>query len=207
MILICPSCGATHSAEAWENDVKIRQALQAACALPPQVSKVVLGYLGLFRPAQRALSWSKSLKIINDLSALIAPGHIQVQGKPARPCPPHIWAMGIEQMVARTDLQRPMKNHNYLRSIVWQLADQADAGREHSQHRAELDGSARSARTTERRPWTPPADDGLSQLERQYLAKHGNLPGMEGGGITCPADLTAWAKKAFAPQEEQDATK
>jgi hypothetical protein len=143
-----------------------RQALQAACALPPEVSKVCLGYLSLFRPMQRALSWSKSLRIINELSALIAPGHIQVQGKPARPCPPRIWAVAMEQMVERSaTLQRPLKNHNYLRQIVHQLADQADAGREKQVIKAEQTGSTKIIR---------PADDEMSPAMRRYIEENGD---------------------------------
>lgn len=167
MILICPSCGATHSAEAWENDVHIRKSLQAACGLPAEVSRVLLPYLSLFRPAQRALSWSRSLKIINELAAMVALGHIQVQGKAARHCPPRIWAQAMEQMAARSDLQRPMKNHNYLRQIVYQLADQADARSEAQQRRSEVDGSQRVSR--------PPADpEGMSEIMRKFIAQQGD---------------------------------
>jgi len=173
MILTCPSCGATHSASAWENDMKARQALQACCGLPAEVSKVLLPYLSLFRPSRRALSWTKSLKLINELQALIAQGHIQVKGKAARPCPPYIWAKGMEQMAARTDLSRPMPNHNYLRQIVWQLADQADAGREQVQRQAEIDGSQRT-----RRQQSDP--DGMSEIMRRHIEKNGDMYGDQG---------------------------
>jgi len=166
MILICPSCGATHSAEAWENDTMARQALQASCALPPEISKVCLGYLSLFRPRQRALAWSKSLRILNELSALVAPGHVQVQGKPARPCPPRIWALAMEQMVERSaTLQRPLKNHNYLRQIGWQLADQADSGREKQVRQAEKSGVTKVNRS---------GDDEMSPAMRRYIEENGD---------------------------------
>lgn len=159
----------------------IRQSMQTKNGLPPEVGKVSLAYLALFRPPQRALSWRKSLKILNDLAALIAPGHIQIQGKPARPCPPVLWAMAMEQMAGRTDLQRPMKNHNYLRQIVWQLADQADAGREQAQRRAETDGSQRVIRQpsdfsrlgTEFNSVPQETDDGMSEIMRKLLSRQG----------------------------------
>lgn len=202
MILICPSCGAAHSAEGWENDATARQALQASTKLPASVNSVLLAYLGLFRPEKQALRWSKSLKMINELSAMIAQGHIQIQGKVARPCPPHLWAQAMEQMVERRpQLSLPLKNHNYLRQIAWQLADQADAGRERTQHQQVLNGNAQAHRDVQPQVQAP-VDDGLGQLERQYLAKYGHLPGMDGeGAITCPADMAAWARKNFAPEE------
>lgn len=194
MILTCPSCGATASAAAWENDMAAREALQAMIALPAPVARQVLGYMGLFRPDTRALTWKKAKTITTDLAALVAPGHVQVQGKPARPCPPHVWAAGMEQMVDRAaTLQRPLKNHNYLRQIVWQLADQADAGREQLQRRSEADGSARANRMT---PPDPPVVEELSQLQRQYLARYGELPGMEGDAPPGLDGLaTAWKKR------------
>lgn len=182
-----------------------RQTIQAACALPAQVVKVVLPYLGLFRPEKQALRWSKSLKLINELSAMIAPGYIQIQGKAARPCPPHLWAQALEQMAERrTTLTLPLKNHNYLRQVAYQIADQADAGRERQQHQQVLNGNAQAHRDVQ--PPAPAAhDDGLSQLERAFLDKNGYLPGMDGAdAITCPADMAAWAKRKFQPPESTE---
>lgn len=167
MILTCPSCGATASANAWENDLEAREALKAITCLPPAVAKAALGYYSLFRPATRALSWKKVKTITLELTALVNPGYVQVQGKPARPCPAHLWAQAMEQMVDRaTTLQRPLKNHNYLRQIAHQLADQADAKQEQHQRRMETDGSQRVIR--------PPADpDGMSEIMRKFDAQNG----------------------------------
>jgi hypothetical protein len=194
MILICPSCGAAHSAEGWENDAVARQTLQASNKLPNTVNQVVLAYMGLFRPAKQALRWKKSFKLINELAAMIAPGHVQIHGKAARPCPHHIWALGMEKMVdRRPQLDLPLKNHNYLIQVVYQLADQADAGREQLQRQSEVDGSARVHRMT---PPEPPVVEELSQLERQYLARYGSLPGMEGDAPPGLDGLaTAWKKR------------
>lgn len=165
MILTCPSCGATASACAWENDITAREAMQAILALPAPVAKVTLGYLSLFRPMERALTWKKVKKVVGELSAQVALGYVQVQGKPARSCPPQFWAMGMEQMVERSaTLQRPLKNHNYLRQIVWQLADQADAQQEQKVRHGEVTGALK-ARTS--------SEDGLSEVMRKYNKIHG----------------------------------
>jgi len=164
MILTCPSCGATASANAWENDIEARAALQAILGLPPAVAKAALGYFSLFRPEQRALSWKKVRKITQELVTLLAPGHVQVQGKPSRPCPPQLWAAAMEQMVERAaTLQRPLKNHNYLRQIVWQLADQADARQEQQHRKQEADGSQRVTR-----PQSDPG--GMSEIMRKFIS-------------------------------------
>lgn len=172
MILVCPSCGATHSAEAWENDMNARKAFAARATLPIEVSAPLLPYLALFRPSQRALSWSRTLKVMQELAAMIAPGWVQVQGKPARECPPRVWAQGMEQMVERSaTLQRPLKNHNYLRQVVWQLADQVDAGRERHQHHEVATGEQRALRQRG-------DGDGEDPFLAAYKEKHGALPSM-----------------------------
>ena len=128
MKLVCPSCGLTASAEAWINDAVARDLLLAVAILPAPLPKVTLPYLGLFRPEKRALSWAKAGKIVTELAKLAAAGHVQVQGKVARPCPPRILATAMEQMVERRDsIRRPLPNHNYLKQVAWQLADEADA--------------------------------------------------------------------------------
>lgn len=152
-----------------------RETMQAMLALPAPVSRSILGYMGLFRPTERALSWKKARKIVAELAALIAPGHIQIQGKPARPCTAHIWAQGMEQMAARTDLTRPMRNHNYLKQIVWQIADQADAGRELQQRRTETDGTQRVIRTRKEQP------EEMSEIMRKAIALHGDPLEKQGG--------------------------
>ena len=142
MKMTCPSCGAVASADAWENDVIIREAVQLVTSLPDPIPKVFFGYLSLFRPGRRALSWKKVLRLSREISTLAAAGHIQVQGKVARPCTPRHWYAGMEQMVERRQsLALPLKNHNYLRQIVWQLADQDDSARERSVRNQELSGN------------------------------------------------------------------
>ena len=187
MILVCPSCGATHSAEAWENDMNARKAFAARATLPIEVSAALLPYLALFRPDKRALSWSRSLKVMQELAALIAPGWVQVQGKPARECPPSIWAAGMAQMVERSaTLQRPLKNHNYLRQVVWQLADQADAGRERTQHHEVATGEQRARRQR---------GDDEDQFLAAYKAKHGELPALPAMPAEVAERLAALQKK------------
>lgn len=145
MKLVCPSCGMTASAEAWLNDADARVVMVAVVKLPHPLPQAVLPYLGLFRPDSQALRWQRAGKIVAELARMIASGHVQVQGRVARPCPPRIWAAGMDQMVERRDaIRRPLPNHNYLRQVAWQIADEQDAqgesrrnvGRDLSRHRA-----------------------------------------------------------------------
>ena len=151
MKLTCPCCGAVASAEAWQNDLEARAVLAAAIKLDEPIPRQLLPYLGLFRPAERSLSWKRTARLIQELSGLVATGYVQVQGKPARPCPPQVWALAMEQMTERgMAISRPMGNHNYLRKVAWQLADKLDADIEARQYREERSGTARAERQLER---------------------------------------------------------
>lgn len=153
MKLVCPSCGLTASAEAWENDAVAREVLVAVAALPAPVPAVALRYLALFRPDKQALRWQKAGKIVSDLAKSVQISHVQVQGKVARPCPPRIWAAAMEQMVERREsIRRPLPNHNYLKQVAWQLADEEDARCEATRRHQEAAGSTRNRATTTPNP-------------------------------------------------------
>jgi len=166
--------------------------------LPQVVQQPFYKYLSLFRPSSGcACQQSKIIRLTREMVALVASGYVAhtKKGRVDRPCLPQTWAQGMDRMIEQAaTLDLPMDNHNYLRAVVWQIADQADAGREQLQRRSETDGSARANRMT---PLDPPVVEELSQLERQYLARHGSLPGMEGDaaapGLNVLAD--AWKKR------------
>jgi len=69
-------------------------------------------------------------------------------------------------MVERSaTLLRPLKNHNYLRQVVWQLADQADAQQEQKVRHGEVSGSLK-ARTS--------SDNEMSEVMRKYIELNGD---------------------------------
>jgi hypothetical protein len=125
----CQTCGTVAPIEWFLSETEHRQLAGLLVKLPKDVEKVVLHYLGLFRPVKgRALQARKATRLLAEISALVATGHVQIDRRVARPCPPAIWAQAMEQMVERRDrLTIPMPNHNYLKTIAWDLADQADA--------------------------------------------------------------------------------
>lgn len=175
---MCQTCGATAPIEWFLAEPVSRQVLATALRLPQVVQDQLLGYLALFRPAGGSMQPKKALRLVQEIAALLAAGHIQVKGQVARPCPARTWARGMEQMQERRDtLRLPLPNHNYLRQIVWTLADQEDA-------RAEAQRNEEVVTGNYRRPAAPPQpvpaeDDGLLPIERQMLAKGLPLKRME----------------------------
>ncbi|HNW37163.1 MAG TPA: hypothetical protein PKM25_19635, partial [Candidatus Ozemobacteraceae bacterium] len=96
MRLTCPSCGASASFDAWQNDAACRSFCQALIGLPGAVQNRALEYVGLFRPASGAgLCWKKALKIVSELAAIVSAGDIQWDGGETRPAPPDVWAAAI----------------------------------------------------------------------------------------------------------------
>lgn len=149
--------------------MEARKTMQAIVSLPHQVAIESFGYLGLFRPLSRALSWKVALRLVQELGNLVDSGQVRVQGKPSRPCPPEIWATGMRQMVAqRGSISRPLHNHNYLRQIVWQLADKLDADLEARHCQEERNGNARAERQMERQE-----NMELTEAEKQALKRLG----------------------------------
>ncbi|MCR6661847.1 MAG: hypothetical protein NVV60_01535 [Luteimonas sp.] len=129
----CPDCGAQAHVTAFfvEDDGKRLAALLGPMA--PDLGRAVIGYLGLFKPAKTALRLARAVKIVEELQQLVEPGTVcnDERSGVRRPASPATWAAGIEQMLAqRTSLTLPLANHNYLRAVVFGLADKADAAAE-----------------------------------------------------------------------------
>lgn len=163
----CPRCAYKAPVSCFVDAAEYGAMMQVFSDLPYEVQKPFLKYLSLFKPASGcAIQPSKVERLTRDLAALVAKGYVSEHGKVDRPCAPVFWVMGMERMqeLAGT-LDLPMKNHNYLRSIVYKLSNQADAHREQHQRHQEVDGSQRSSRQ--------PTEDGLSEIMRKYLAQHG----------------------------------
>lgn len=151
MKLICPSCGAVASAEAWTGNADARQCLKTVAVMPSSVSRNILPYLSLFRPqyngakGYRGLVWNKALRLAGEVAQLVTETHIQWKGKPARPIDAHLWGLAMERMVNSPPRRLPLESHGYLTSIAYDLANEADQAREMRHNQAERDGSFRSA--------------------------------------------------------------
>ncbi len=141
MKLSCPSCGAINSAEAWLNDANIRQCMKIVAELPWEVSRRSLQYIALFRPRSgRGLTWSKSLKLLSDLKDKVTHPYIQWEKQPARPNSSNAWAQAMEKVIQSPPRRLPLKNHNYLRAITYEIADEMDRQKEVRRNQLERDG-------------------------------------------------------------------
>jgi len=131
--ITCPSCGLQYPVDAGliEGDGKRLAAVVAE--MEPQLARTALAYLRLFKPPKSALRTARAVKILQELLELVKQETVckDERGGIRRPAPPAAWCAGIEQMLQQPGrLSLPLSNHNYLRQIVFGLADAADANAE-----------------------------------------------------------------------------
>lgn len=154
----CPECGATGHLSAFFADDDGKRLVGAVIDLPAELQRPALGYLGLFKPAKNALSVPRATRLVQELQQLVAAGTVSRDDRTGlrRPSTPAMWAEGIEQMLAhRAGLSLPLSGHNYLRAVVFGLADQADARAERAQEQQRQSGQHRSTGNPMRRQETP----------------------------------------------------
>lgn len=124
----CPSCGFSGEIEAFLVDPEARRAIARVAALEPAIGKLVGPYLRLFANGKRGVQLRRAVALIDELAALIDTGEVCRDERVGvrRPASPAMWAAGMDQMIGQPP-SGPLKNHHYLRAIVFGLADSADA--------------------------------------------------------------------------------
>lgn len=172
MRLICPSCGAIHSGEAWADDVYARKALAVVAGLPREVAPHAVPYVALFRApdAVRGLQWRRAEKLLTELAALVRAGHVSRKGRPDRAAPPAVWGRALAQILDRPPRRLPLTGHGYLGTVVWDQADQADARAEYAYNRAERAGTAVQREATVSQPEKLSLDE-LRAIKEKNLQK------------------------------------
>lgn len=125
MQLQCPCCAATFPIEAGFVEIDGKKLAALTGELQPALAKAALLYLRLFSPAKSALKNSKAIKLLDSLIALIKAGTVtnDARTNETKPATMEMWLAGLEQVTEQfSSLTLPLKNHNYLRAIVWGIA-------------------------------------------------------------------------------------
>lgn len=126
---VCTACGARQPLEAGFviDDAKL---LADVCAImDPVMARPALAYLRLFRPAKTDLRLPRAVSILRELHVLARSGRVSADERSAleRPATAAMWAAGIEHMLANPPSGPKLTNHNYLRKVVYDLANKQDA--------------------------------------------------------------------------------
>jgi hypothetical protein len=104
-----------------------------AAGLGPELGKVLLSYLGLFKPVKQGLRLARAVKLAQEVADLVTMGTVCKDERSSirRPATPSHWAAGMDTMLTqRSSLVLPLESHGYLRAVVYGLADKFDAQQE-----------------------------------------------------------------------------
>lgn len=108
------------------NDVAARKAVVQAFKFTP-FGDLLLAYIGLFKPAQRALSMQRLTKMLDELLVDIKAAQI-TRNSHSYAAPQAYWQQAIEQMlISRDKLSLPLKSHGYLYEIIISYSNKAEA--------------------------------------------------------------------------------
>ncbi|MFH1984140.1 MAG: hypothetical protein ABIL58_20055 [Pseudomonadota bacterium] len=172
MKLTCPSCGAIHSIDAWENDAKARQCLRLVAELPQEVSRRSIAYMAMFRPlGGRGLGWDKALRLLTSLKDEVSAAHIQWKRQVSRPNDPRHWAGAMEKVTQQPPKDLPLTSHGYLKAIAYQLADEADRRSEVYHNKAERTGTLQAQREATTDGAEPIDPDWMRQVRKERLGR------------------------------------
>lgn len=139
MKMTCPACGSLSSLDALLGNEGAREAVMAALAMPAPLGKLMVQYLGLFRPAQRQLSFDRVANLLNELLPMVAAARIERNGR-TWSAPQDYWSMALTEMLAKRDnLTLPLKSHGYLLAIIEGYSQKAE-GKQEGQRENHLAG-------------------------------------------------------------------
>jgi hypothetical protein len=173
MQITCPCCAAKFPLDAGLNDADARRVAALMGELPPAIARLIVPYLGLFKPAKTGLNWGRTRRLLDDLTAEIKAGRVTRHGREWA-APAEAWIAALDAVLAKADVKRPLKNHNLLREIVASLAEKAEAVAE----RQTIDAKRRPAahRSFEAAPRSA-ADRLEARMRKQWDKEIGLAPG------------------------------
>lgn len=170
----CPCCYSDFPIEAGFSDADGKRLAALMAEFEPSLGRAALSYLRLFKPPKTGLRVSRAVTIIAELLQLVRAGTVcrDERNGLRRPAPASVWTAGIEQMLAQAGIATPLDGHNYLRKVVFALADQVDAQAERAREDARRNVSGPRVGSSPQRPEETPLAAQLAWLrsQREYGA-------------------------------------
>lgn len=119
MQLTCPCCHAHIPLEAALQDDAGRELVAMMAAMPPELARPLMHYLGYFRPAKQQLGWGRALRLAREVLALLTDQAVLASAliEAARSLDDKRQAPGW----------KPLGNHNYLRRCLETAGHRAEA--------------------------------------------------------------------------------
>ena len=116
----CQNCGAVASLDLLVSNEEARDALIAITMMSDELTRAAIKYIGMFRPANKDLKWSRVAKLLNEIMPMITSETV-TRGGVTKKATRDMWLDGIKECIAARDMGRlslPLKTHGYLLEIV-----------------------------------------------------------------------------------------
>lgn len=131
----CPACNAEYTLDVLLAQSSAREAMLHALALPAPLGKLLIAYMGCFRPPKRQLSWDRVAAILGELRGPIEAAQIERNGR-AWSAPLAYWQQALETVLLARDngkLTLPLKSHGYLFEVIAAMANKGETKAENAQ--------------------------------------------------------------------------
>lgn len=197
----CPECGMTGDMAAFVTQGEHNQAIAAALEMPALLSSRIVRYLGMFRPASRALASAKSARLLTELKETITSGVIERKGV-TREAPLKVWVMALDQMLESPPSGLPLSGHGYLYEVVARCADRHAGEVEKQQEEAKRSGAKQPANRAPAALRERSTDDVLAEHARMASRKPTVTTSAKDQRLTAKA-----AEQANAPKRLSDLLK
>jgi hypothetical protein len=163
---VCPNCGVQAELMVFLMQPDYAASVRLCLDLLGTQGDVMIGYLGLFKPAKHRMTPKRLHAALADLVPMMVAGQFK-RDHNTYTCPRDAWVAGMQAVLAqRATLKLPLTKHAYLLAVIAAMMDSA---------RDQATAKADAARDQERRNRvlnTAPAplptnDDGLGELPPQ----------------------------------------
>ncbi len=143
----CPASGCSGDIAGFLVEADGKRLAAMLAEMEPALGRAVLGYLRLFKPAKQGLRLSRAVNLVLEMVELIDAGRVCADERVGvwRSAPPALWVTGIEQLLATPPTGLPLGGHNYLRKVVFTLAEKHEADAERRQEENLRQGRHRDA--------------------------------------------------------------
>ncbi|QUN06451.1 hypothetical protein KDN34_03020 [Shewanella yunxiaonensis] len=134
----CPVCHSSLHLDALVQDDAARELLAELTKMNAGLARVMVAYIGLFRPEKSDLSWNRALKLTTETLAMASSTDLLREA---------LTETVMKLRASRTDGKvRPLTNHNYLKRVLESYADAQGVSvtTERKPDRYERSGSATS---------------------------------------------------------------
>lgn len=132
MKLTCPHCQGQFELAAALELVAGRGALSSALTVSGELGRLLAHYLGMFKPAKKALSMDRAERLLAEIAPQIE-GQVVLRRGAELSAPRDLWVSALRSMIEARDsgkLELPLKTHGYLLEIVAAAAQRGAAKQE-----------------------------------------------------------------------------